>query len=69
MPLYAYRCDKCGQQFEVRQSFDDPSLVQHEQCGGNVERELTAPALQFKGKGFYATDYKKPATPEKSSRS
>ncbi|HEX3682222.1 MAG TPA: FmdB family zinc ribbon protein [Bryobacteraceae bacterium] len=62
MPVYPYRCYKCGKQFEVRQSFDDPPLTEHEGCGGDVERELTAPVLQFKGTGFYATDYKRPAT-------
>jgi len=57
MPLYDYRCEKCGEVFEVRQSFSDPQLTVHEGCGGNVKRMLSAPALQFKGTGWYVTDY------------
>lgn len=57
MPLYEYRCEKCGKVFEVRQKFSDNPLETHEECGGKVERLLSAPALQFKGSGFYITDY------------
>ena len=57
MPLYDYRCEKCGEIFEVRQSFSDPVLTMHEGCGGEVKRMLSAPALQFKGTGWYVTDY------------
>jgi len=57
MPLYDYRCDKCGETFEVRQKFSDELLQVHEGCGGHVERLLSAPALQFKGTGWYVTDY------------
>lgn len=57
MPLYDYRCEKCGEIFEVRQSFSDPVLTVHEGCGGEVKRMLSAPALQFKGTGWYVTDY------------
>jgi len=57
MPLYDYRCEKCGEVFEVRQSFSDPELTVHETCGGHVKRMLSAPALQFKGTGWYVTDY------------
>src|SRR3954453_18961519 len=57
MPLYDYRCEKCGEVFEVRQSFSDPVLKVHEGCGGEVKRMLSAPALQFKGTGWYVTDY------------
>jgi len=59
MPLYEYRCSKCGSVFEVRQKFSDEPLTVHEGCGGQVERLLSAPALQFKGSGFYITDYAK----------
>ena len=59
MPLYQYRCEKCGEQFDVRQKFVDAPLTVHEVCGGKVERMLSAPALQFKGTGFYITDYSK----------
>jgi putative FmdB family regulatory protein len=57
MPLYDYKCGKCGQVFEVRQSFSDPLLTTHEGCGGPLERLVSAPALQFKGSGWYVTDY------------
>ncbi|HUB78422.1 MAG TPA: FmdB family zinc ribbon protein [Bryobacteraceae bacterium] len=57
MPLYEYRCHKCGQTFEVRQRFADEPLTVHEGCGGEVEKLLSPPALQFKGTGWYVTDY------------
>jgi len=57
MPLYEYRCDKCGQTYEVRQKFSDEPLTVHEGCGGQVERLLSVPMLQFKGTGWYVTDY------------
>lgn len=57
MPLYDYKCGKCGQVFEVRQSFSDAVLTTHEDCGGPLERLISAPALQFKGSGWYITDY------------
>ena len=59
MPLYDYRCHKCGEVFEVRQKFSDEPLHEHEGCGGELERLLSAPALQFKGSGWYVTDYAK----------
>jgi putative FmdB family regulatory protein len=57
MPLYEYKCDRCGDVFEVMQKFSDAPLVEHQGCGGHVERLLSAPALQFKGTGWYVTDY------------
>jgi len=57
MPLYDYRCHKCGETFEVRQKFSDEPLQTHEGCGGEVERLISVPALQFKGTGWYVTDY------------
>jgi len=57
MPLYEYKCHRCGQTFEVLQKFADAPLTEHENCGGEVERLLSAPALQFKGSGWYVTDY------------
>jgi putative FmdB family regulatory protein len=59
MPLYEYKCHKCGKQFEVMQKFSDAPLTTHEGCGGDVDRLLSAPALQFKGSGWYITDYAK----------
>src|SRR5262245_40907274 len=59
MPLYEYKCHSCGDVFEVMQKFADQPLTTHEKCGGGVERLISAPALQFKGTGWYVTDYGK----------
>lgn len=59
MPLYEYKCHGCGKTFEVIQKFSDEPLKTHPECGGEVERLLSAPALQFKGSGWYVTDYGK----------
>src|SRR3984893_1339909 len=59
MPLYDYHCHQCGETFEVRQKFADELLKVHEGCGGELERLISAPALQFKGTGWYVTDYGK----------
>ena len=58
MPLYDYRCHRCGEVFEVRQKFSDEVLTVHEACGGELERLISLPAIQFKGTGWYVTDYK-----------
>ena len=57
MPLYEYRCKSCGHQFEKIQSFSAPEEKVCPVCGGEVERLLSAPAVQFKGSGWYVTDY------------
>jgi putative FmdB family regulatory protein len=57
MPLYEYECEACGKTFELIQKFSDTPLTVHQECGGEVHRLLSAPALQFKGKGWYVTDY------------
>ncbi len=59
MPLYEYRCAKCQATIEKIQKFSDKPLKVHEGCGGELERLMGTPALQFKGSGFYITDYKK----------
>lgn len=59
MPLYEYRCHKCGQLFEVLQKFSDKPVETHADCGGVVERLISVSAFQFKGSGFYITDYTK----------
>ena len=56
MPLYEYECPKDGT-FEKIQKFSDPPLTKCPTCGGPVERLLSAPAIQFKGTGWYITDY------------
>ena len=57
MPLYEYLCDNCGHRFEVIQKFSDPPLEQCPKCGGPVHKLQSAPAFQFKGTGWYVTDY------------
>ena len=57
MPLYEYKCSSCGTVFEVMQKFTDEPLVTHQNCGGRVERLISPSALQFKGSGWYITDY------------
>lgn len=57
MPLYAYRCTKCGYEFEKIQSFSAKPEAVCPQCGGALERPLTAPAFNFKGAGWYVNDY------------
>ena len=57
MPLYEYHCHRCGKNFEVLQKFADEPLATHEDCGGEVERLISAPSFQFKGSGWYVTDY------------
>jgi len=59
MPLYEYKCHKCGKKFDVLQKFSDARLTVHEECGGEVERLVSAPAFHFKGTGWYVTDYAK----------
>ncbi len=66
MPLYPYRCTECGHSFEKIQSFADEPETVCPKCGGKLERPLTAPGLQFKGAGWYVTDYaSKGAAPAK----
>lgn len=57
MPLYEYRCHKCGKTFETLQKFSDRPIEVHEDCGGEVERLISPSALHFKGHGWYVTDY------------
>jgi putative FmdB family regulatory protein len=57
MPLYEYECESCGATFEVIQKFSDHSVDTCRTCGGKVRRLLSAPAIQFKGTGWYITDY------------
>jgi putative FmdB family regulatory protein len=57
MPLYEYQCDACGRRFERIQKFSDPLETVCPTCGGAVRKLLSSPAIQFKGSGFYITDY------------
>jgi len=57
MPLYEYECKKCHHRFERIQKFSDPHVKKCPECGGPVEQLLSPPAVQFKGSGWYVTDY------------
>jgi putative FmdB family regulatory protein len=59
MPLYEYKCQSCGEIFEIIQKFSDTPLTVHEKCGGAVERLISTSALMFKGSGWYVNDYGK----------
>ncbi|MBI4902339.1 MAG: zinc ribbon domain-containing protein [Acidobacteria bacterium] len=74
MPLYEYKCQSCGTVFEKMQKFSDAELTVHEDCGGALERLISAPGLHFKGSGWYITDYarsggSKPPAPASSGES
>jgi putative FmdB family regulatory protein len=57
VPLYEYQCTKCGKKTEKIENISGPHLKKCPHCAGKVERLVTAPAIQFKGSGWYVTDY------------
>ena len=57
MPIYEYECRKCHAQIEVFQKVNDKPPAKCTKCGGKLERKISAPAIQFKGSGWYVTDY------------
>jgi putative FmdB family regulatory protein len=59
MPLYEYECEKCGHRFEMIRKFSDPPLEACPKCGSPVRKLMSSPAIQFKGTGWYITDYAK----------
>jgi putative FmdB family regulatory protein len=69
MPLYEYECKKCHQRFERIQKFSDPHVKKCPKCGGPIEQVISAPAVQFKGSGWYVTDYAKKSSTGSSSSS
>ncbi len=70
MPLYEYQCKKCKHRFEKILKFSDKHISKCPECGGPVEQLLSAPAVQFKGSGWYVTDYaKKSSAPHSTSSS
>ena len=62
MPLHEYECDVCGRRFEKIQKFSDPPIEVCPTCGGHVHKLISSPAFQFKGSGWYVTDYAKKDT-------
>jgi putative FmdB family regulatory protein len=69
VPLYEYQCKKCHSLTERIQKFSDPPLSECPHCGGELEQLLSAPAVQFKGSGWYVTDYAKKSSQGGSSSS
>lgn len=67
MPLYEYLCKKCGHVFEKIVKFSDKPIKKCPECGGSVEQTISAPAVQFKGSGWYVTDYAKKTQSSSSS--
>lgn len=59
MPLYEYQCQECGETHEVIQRISDPAYTICPSCGGALKKLISSPAIQFKGSGFYITDYGK----------
>jgi putative FmdB family regulatory protein len=68
LPLYEYRCRKCGRHLEKIQKFSDPPLATCVDCGGRLERLLSPPALRFKGSGWYVTDYARKPSPAEGTK-
>ena len=69
MPLYEYECKKCGHRFERIQRFSDRMVKKCPECGGKVEQMISAPAVRFKGSGWYVTDYAKKSSGASKSES
>lgn len=59
MPLYEYQCESCAKRFERIQKYSDPPIDTCPSCGAHVKKLMSSPAIQFKGSGFYITDYPK----------
>jgi putative FmdB family regulatory protein len=69
MPLYEYQCEACDHRFEVIQKFSDSPIETCQRCGGAVRKLLSSPAIQFKGTGWYITDYARAGKTDASSGS
>jgi putative FmdB family regulatory protein len=69
MPIYEYECTKCKSHTEAFQKLSDKPLTKCKKCGGRLEKILSAPAIQFKGSGWYVTDYASKATKGEKSES
>lgn len=69
MPIYEFECRKCKAHIEVFQKISDKPPVKCRKCGGRLERKVSAPAIQFKGSGWYVTDYASKATKGDKSES
>jgi putative FmdB family regulatory protein len=68
MPIYEYECKKCGKTIEVIQKMSDAPLKKHAGCGGSLTKLISAAGFQFKGTGWYVTDYARKGTESKESK-
>jgi len=68
LPLYEYRCLKCGTRVEKIRKFSDPPFTKCENCGGKLERLLSSPAFKFKGAGWYVNDYPSKSSPAEKEK-
>ena len=70
MPIYEYKCQKCGKQFEAFQGISDPELKSCKFCKGKVHKLVSLSSFSLKGSGWYVTDYKgkKPSTTSKKEK-
>src|ERR1051326_1733810 len=69
MPIYEYQCEKCGKKFETIQKMSDKPLKKHEKCGGALTKLISASGFQFKGTGWYVTDYARKGSGESKETS
>ena len=69
MPLYEYQCDACTHRFEVIQQYKDAPIDICPKCGGTVKKLFSSPAIQFKGSGFYITDYARKGSESATTKS
>lgn len=69
MPIYEYECQKCKSHTEAFQKLSDKPLTKCKKCGGKLEKQISASAIQFKGSGWYVTDYAGKATKTEKSES
>jgi len=69
MPIYEYECKKCQAHVEAFQKVSDKPLTKCRKCGGKLEKKISAPAIQFKGSGWYVTDYGGKTTKSEKSES
>lgn len=68
MPIHEYTCEECHKRFEKLQKFSDKPCKKCPSCGGPLRKLISSPAIQFKGNGFYITDYAKKNVPDKDEK-
>jgi putative FmdB family regulatory protein len=68
MPIYEYKCQNCGERHEKLQRYSDPPCKKCPHCGGPLRKLISSPAIQFKGSGFYITDYAKKNSPSEEKK-